>query len=682
MLPPIARKALQTKTLFGITLQDDYAWMQDRNNPEVLKYLKEENEYHDKQTAHTKVFQEKLYKEMLGRIKEDDSSVPYKYRNYFYYSRTEVGKEYPIHCRKKVGPESAEEIILDENVLAEGHEYFDLGDLEVSPNEQLLAYTLDINGSERYVLHVVDLATRQTLSDQASDMYGEIEWGNDNATIYYVTLEEGTHRPYRLYRHRFGDEGPDELMMEEPDDAFFLNLSKSADEKYLFVDLESTITTELLYFSADDSQAKPILFWERHKGIEITMDHHEGYWYVVTNEQAVNFKLMRVRVDAPAHVNWEEVIPHDAQRKIDGIEVFQDHLVVSGRKNGLHHMEVRHFRTGEVHTIEFPEQVYTLTSGANVEYDTAVLRLRYTSMVTPVSVYDYHMDSREKILLKRQEVLGGYNPDDYDSTRLFATAHDGTQIPISLVWKKSSRLKGPMPLYLYAYGSYGLSIDPTFSSSRLVLMDRGMVFAIAHIRGGGEMGRPWYESGKFLNKKNTFTDFIACAEHLIREGWTASDRLAIAGGSAGGLLMGAVLNLRPDLFRVAEAHVPFVDVMNTMLDPNLPLTVIEYDEWGDPNEERFFTYMATYSPYDNVDSRPWPDLLITAGLNDPRVQYWEPAKWCAKLRQMKPSDSVIYLKTNMGAGHQGASGRYGALRELAMEHAFVLDRLGLREADS
>lgn len=677
MLPPIAKRLPTARELFGITLQDDYAWLRDKDHPDVLAYLEAENAYTDLKMAHTKDFQEQLYQEMLGRIKEDDSSVPYKYRNYWYYTRTEEGKEYAIHCRKKGHLEAPEEILLDENLLAEGHDFFDLGDLEISTNERFMAYTVDYDGSERYTLRILDLDTREFFEDEVHNIFGDVEWANDNATLYYVTLDDETHRPDKLFRHRLGDTTPDTLVFHEPDEAYFLNLSKSRDEKYLYIDLDSNITTEIHHLDADDPQAKPVLFWQRQRGIELGIEHHEGSWYIYTNEDAVNFRLLRTPVAAPDRSNWEEVVAHDPEGKLDGIDAFKDHLVIFGRRNGLRHIQIRHFRTQEVHDIAFAEPVYTLSPGSTAEYETNVLRIRYTSLTTPASIYDYNMDTREKELLKQQEVLGGYNPDDYDSARIFATAPDGMRIPISLVWKKSLRTESPMPLYLYAYGSYGVSLDPGFNSNRLCLLDRGMVFAMAHIRGGGEMGRPWYDDGKLLGKLNTFQDFIASAEHLIHSGWTAPDRLAIAGGSAGGLLIGAVLNMRPDLFRVAEAHVPFVDVMNTMLDPSIPLTVIEYDEWGNPNEEDFFRYMHKYSPYDNVNDKPFPDLLITAGLNDPRVHYWEPAKWCAKLRASKANTGLILLKTNMGAGHQGASGRYGALRELAMEHAFVLDRLGL-----
>lgn len=677
MHPPIAKRIPSSSTHFGISLPDDYAWLREKENPEVSAYLEAENAYTEAIMAHTKAFQERLYKEMLGRIKEDDSSVPYRYRNYWYYTRTEEGKEYGIHCRKHLTLDAPEEILLDENQLAEGHDFFDLGDLEISTNERFMAYTVDLDGSERYTLRVMDLDTREHFADQIDNISGEIEWANDNATLYYVTLDEETHRPEKLFRHVLGSKAEDTLVFHEPDEAYFLGFGKGRDEEYFFIELDSNITTELLYFSANDPEAQPILFWERQRGIELGMEHHEGWWYIYTNEDAVNFRLLRTRIENPGREHWEEVVAHDPAGKLDGIDAFKDHLVIFGRRNGLRHIQIRHFRTGEVHDIAFPEPVYTLSPGSTAEYDTPVLRIRYTSLTTPASVYDYDMNDRSMVLLKQQEVLGGYDATEYDSARIFATASDGMQIPISLVWKKSLRKDGPMPLYLYAYGSYGVSLDPGFNSNRLSLLDRGMVFAMAHIRGGGEMGRLWYDHGKLLSKLNTFTDFIASAEHLIATGWTAADRLAIAGGSAGGLLIGTVLNMRPDLFRVAEAHVPFVDVMNTMLDPSIPLTVIEYDEWGNPTEEASFRYMAAYSPYDNVDARPFPDLLITAGLNDPRVHYWEPAKWCAKIRATKPDTGLVLLKTNMGAGHQGASGRYGALKELAFEHAFVLDRLGL-----
>ncbi|HHG85248.1 MAG TPA: S9 family peptidase [Bacteroidetes bacterium] len=677
MHPPIAKKIPTSRTMFGITLQDNYAWMRQKDDPRVKAYLDAENAYTEQCMVHTEAFQQVLYDEMLGRIKEDDQSAPYQKGAYWYYVRTEAGKPYAIHCRRKGSMEAEEEVLIDENVLAEGKDFFDLGDLEISTNEQLMAYTVDENGSEHYQLHVKNLETGEIQADVVSDIYGEVEWANDNKTIYYVILEESTFRPYKLFRHLIGGNQDDVLIFHEADEAYFLSLGKTKDEKYLVIDLSSNITTEAWYLNANEPEMAPSLVASRRQGIEFGLAHNAGWWYIVTNEDAVNFRLMRTRVSTPARENWEEVIAHDSQSKIDAVDSFKDHLVILGRNNGLKNIQVRNLRTGDVHDISHPEPVYTVGGGANVEFDTDQLRFSYSSLTQPASVFEYDLNTRSRKMLKQTVVLGGYNPSDYTSERIFAVAADGTKVPISLVYKKALRQDGPQAFLLYAYGSYGHSIEPHFSSARLSMLDRGMVFAMAHIRGGGEMGRPWYEDGKFLNKKNTFTDFIAAAEHVCAAGYTEPSQLGIMGGSAGGLLMGAVVNMRPDLFKVVEAHVPFVDIMNTMLDPTIPLTVIEYDEWGNPQQEDYFRYMHAYSPYDNVVAQDYPDMLITAGLNDPRVHYWEPAKWCARLRDHKTDANTLLLKTNMGAGHKGASGRYGHLKETAFEYAFLLDHLGI-----
>ncbi|MEY3442311.1 MAG: Protease 2 [Bacteroidota bacterium] len=678
MEAPVLKKIPTSNTKFGITLHDDYAWLRDKKNKEVMAYLEAENAYAKEQMAHTEAFQKQLYKEMLARVKEDDSTVPAPLDGYWYYSRTETGKAYPIHCRKKGTLDAPEEVLLDENVLAEGHEFFDLGDAEVSPNDLLLAYTADFDGSENYTLYIKDLATGALLEDRVEKISDEIEWGNDNATIFYVRLDEETHRPCQMFRHHLGTaETADALVFEEKDEAFFLSMGKSKDEKYMFIDLSSHTSTEIYYFLADTPTAQPILFAPRRPLIELGMEHHEGWWYIVTNEDAINFKLMRTKVEQPDRSQWEEVIAHDPLVKIDDIETFQDFIVVYGRRGGYKNMIVRDMRSGEMHEIQHPEPVFTLSGSANLEYKTDLLRYGYSSLVTPSTTFEYNMRDRSRKMLKQAEVLGGYDPSLYQCERIYATAPDGAQVPMSVVYKKEFRGKGTQPLFLYGYGAYGHTVDPSFSSARLSLLDRGMIYAIAHIRGGGAMGRPWYEDGRLLHKRNSFTDFIACAEHLIATGMTEPQKLAISGGSAGGLLMGGVVNMRPDLFKAVDASVPFVDLMNTMLDASIPLTVIEYDEWGNPNGEEFFKYMLSYSPYDNVKAQDYPHMLITAGLNDPRVHYWEPAKWCAKLRDLKTDSNTILLKTNMGAGHQGASGRYGYLEELAFDYTFVMDRLGV-----
>ncbi|MFM2375790.1 MAG: Protease 2 [Bacteroidota bacterium] len=678
MKAPEAKKIPTSKTLFGTTLHDDYAWLRDKKNPEVMAYLEAENEYTKVAMAHSEAFQKLLYDEMLARIKEDDSSVPAKLDNYWYYTRTEAGKAYPIHCRRKGSMDGQEEVLLDENLLAAGHKFFDLGDAEVSPDDLLLAYTADFDGSENYTLYVKDLTTGELLPDRVEKISDEIEWANDNRTVFYVRLDEETHRPCQMFRHRLGTASDsDRLVFEEPDEAFFLSMGKSKDEKYMFIDLDSHSSSEIYYFSADLAEAEPILLAGRRPMVELGVEHHEGWWYIVTNEDAVNFKLMRTPVEAPGRENWEEVIAHDPAVKVDEIEIFRHYMAIHGRRGGYKNILIRDMESGEMHEIQHPEPVYTLSAGVNLEYDTEKLRFGYSSLVTPATTYEYDMRDRTRVMLKQAEVMGGFDPSLYQSERVYATAPDGEKIPISVVYKREFHGKGAQPILLYGYGAYGMTVDPSFSSARLSLLDRGMAFAIAHVRGGGAMGRPWYEAGKLLHKRNTFTDFIACTEHLISLGITQPDQIAISGGSAGGLLMGAVVNMRPDLFRVVDASVPFVDLMNTMLDASIPLTVIEYDEWGNPNEEAYFKYMYSYSPYDNVRAQAYPDMLISAGLNDPRVHYWEPAKWCAKLRDLKTDSNLLLLKTNMGAGHQGASGRYGYLEELAFDYAFILDRLGL-----
>ncbi len=680
MKAPQPKKIPTSKSMFGLTLKDDYAWLRKKKDPDVKAYLEAENAHTVAMMAHTEPFQKKLYQEMLGRIKEDDSTVPAPLAGYWYYSRTETGKAYAIHCRKKGDLNAPEEVLLDENLLAEGHAFFDLGDAEVSPNDRLLAYTADFDGSENYTLYIKDLDTGELMSDRVEKISEDLEWSNDNSTVYYVRLDAETHRPWQMYRHRLGTaEADDVLVFEEADEAYFLSMGKTKDEAYMLVDLSSHTSTEVHYFSADEADGKPVLLAPRRPLIELGFEHHEGWWYIVTNEDAINSKLMRAPVSTPERAHWEEVIAHDPLVKIDDIETFKDFLVIYGRRGGYKSITVRDVRTGEMHEIEHPEPVYTLGGGANLEYDIEVLRFGYSSLVTPSTSFDYHLRNRTRTLLKQAEVLGGYDQNLYQSERIYATAEDGTQIPMSVVYKRTFMTDLPRPLYLYGYGAYGHTVDPSFSSARLSLLDRGMIFAIAHVRGGGAMGRLWYEDGKWLHKRNTFTDFIACAEHMVKIGYTSPDRIAISGGSAGGLLMGAVINMRPDLFHVVDASVPFVDLMNTMLDPTIPLTVIEYDEWGNPNEEDYFKYMLSYSPYDNVEAKAYPHILITAGLNDPRVHYWEPAKWCAKLRELKTDDNVVLLKTNMGAGHQGASGRYGYLEELAFDYTFVLERLGIME---
>lgn len=675
--PPVAKTDPTVDTVHGEERLDNYFWLREKSNPEVIEYLEAENRYTQAMMQHTEDFQERLYQELLGRIKETDLSVPEKRGDYYYYTRTEEGKQYPIYCRKEGSLEAEEEILLDQNALAEGHEYLEMGVYEISPNHQLLAYSTDTTGGESYILYVKDLNTGQLLADQIPNTYYSVEWANDNQTLFYTTLD-AAKRPYKLYRHQLGnDPVADVLIHHETDESFFLDVSKTRSKAYLLMELENINTSEVHYLEADHPTGDFKVISPRQSELEYSVDHHSDQFLIVTNADAANFKLMCASVNNPSRENWEEVIPHREAVRLFDVSAFQNHLMIFEREDGLQKIRVRNLTTGEEHAVDFPDPVYTVQQGRNPEFNTNTLRFHYASLVTPMSVFDYEMDAKTRELKKQDEVLGGYDPSLYESERIFAKAADGTSIPISLVYKKGLVKNGENPLLLYGYGSYGINSEPYFSSNRLSLLDRGFGYAIAHIRGGEEMGRAWYENGKLLHKRNTFTDFITCAEHLITERYTASDKLVIQGGSAGGLLMGAVTNMRPELFEIVIAKVPFVDVVNTMLDASIPLTVIEYDEWGNPNEKKFYDYIKSYSPYDNIEAKAYPHILVTAGLNDPRVHYWEPAKWTAKLRALKTGDNRLLLKTEMGAGHGGPSGRYDYLREIAFEYAFIFDLLGI-----
>ncbi|WGV23261.1 S9 family peptidase [Halotia branconii] len=676
--PPIAEQQPQILELHGDRRVDNYFWMRDSSNPKVITHLQAENAHTAAIMEHTEPLQFQLYNEMLSRIKETDLSVPYRKDEYYYYSRTESGKAYQIYCRKQGSLDAPEEILLDENELAAGYDFFELGVFAVSPNHQILAYSIDRSGSEQYTLCFLDLTTHQLYPETILDTYFSFAWANDNKTGFYTKID-AANRPYQLFRHTLGTPPTqDVLIYEELDDIYHLYVGKTRSQAYILMVLQSSITTEVHYLDANDPQSKFQLIHPRKTGIEYNVNHHSDYFYIVTNDEAINFKLVKTPVASPAKENWQTVIPHQEDVMLSGVSLFANHLVIYERKGGLQTAKVQNLPTGEEHNITFPEPTYSFFEGNNPEFNTKILRFHYTSLITPQSVFDYNMETSQMELKKQTEVLGGYDKTQYQSQWLMATALDGTQIPISIVYKQELQKDGKNPLLLTGYGAYGYSYPASFSSTQLSLLDRGVIFAIAHIRGGEEMGRKWYEQGKFLQKKNTFTDFIACAEYLIAEKWTASDRLAIMGGSAGGLLMGAVINLRPDLFKVVVAHVPFVDVVTTILDTSLPLSAQEWEEWGNPNDKVYYEYMKSYSPYDNVEAKDYPDLLITAGLNDSRVKYWEPAKWTAKLRELKTDHNILLLKTNMDAGHSGASGRYESLRELAFEYAFILDRLGLR----
>ncbi|MHA2370913.1 MAG: S9 family peptidase, partial [Candidatus Hodarchaeales archaeon] len=618
--------------------------------------------------------------------KEDDASAPEKTGEYHYYTKTEKDKQYKKYYRKKIAGEAPEELLLDLNDLAARHKYMKLGAFKVSPSHELLAYSLDTEGSERYTIHIKNLKTGELLEERILNTSYGLEWANDNETIYYSVLND-QWRPFELYRHRLGtDPKADSLVYREEDEAFFLILEKARDHSFLLMTLKSNITTEVHYLDANNPEAESGVIHPRQRAMEYYVEHQRDHFLIRTNDGAQNFKLMRSPVKGPSKEYWEEVVAHRESVLLDEFEVFENYLVLHTREEGLKNIRIISLETQEEHVVMFPEEVYVCWKPQKLElilhpeYKTNVLRFNYSSFITPDSVFDYNMDTHERTLLKQKEVLGGYDPSNYSSERVAAKAADGKTVYLSLMYKKGMERNGRNPLLMYGYGSYGYSIDPAFNSYRISLLDRGFIFAQAHIRGGSELGRQWYDDGKLLYKKNTFTDFIACAEHLIAEKYTSSEMLAIMGGSAGGLLMGTVVNMQPDLFQAVVAHVPFVDVINSMSDPSIPLTVIEFDEWGNPAQNKeHYDYMKSYSPYDNIEAKNYPHLLITSGLNDPRVQYWEPAKWTAKLRAIKTDDNRLLLKTHMAEGHGGKSGRYDAIKEIAFDYAFLIDSLGFIE---
>jgi oligopeptidase B len=673
--PPVAKISPHTMTVLDDTRVDNYFWLRDRSDPDTLKYLEDENRYTEAVMKPAEALVSRLYDEMLGRIKQTDLSVPLKRDQYLYYARTEEGKQYAIRCRRRDQLDAPEEILLDENVLADGQKYCRIGNFSVSPNHRFLAYSVDFDGDEAYTIRVKDLESGNLLADEIPNTYYSLEWAGDNATFFYTILD-AARRPYKVLRHTLGV-AENTLVYHEADERFTVELGKTNSRAYILIDVASSLTTEVRYLRADDpnGEFRPIL--PRVPDVEYDVTHHGDSWFIRTNDGAKTFRLVEAPVAYPSRPNWKEVIAARPEVTIEGAHAFRDYLVVEERDRGLTKLRIRKFSTGEDHSIEFPEPVYTVVYGANAQYDTRMLRFNYTSLVTPHSVFDYDMETRTRELRKQEEVLGGYDPSRYESERLYASAPDGVKVPISIVHRKGLVRDSNAPLLLYGYGAYGISIDPSFSSDRLSLLDRGFVYAIAHIRGGADLGKPWHEDGRLLKKTNTFTDFIAAAEFLICERYTSPERLAIMGGSAGGLLMGAVTNMRPDLFAAVVAMVPFVDALNTMLDASLPLTIGEYEEWGNPNHQPFYDYIKSYAPYENVAEVAYPKILATAGLNDPRVSYWEPAKWVAKLRAMKKDDRVLLLKTNMGSGHFGASGRYEHLKETAFNYAFVLTALGV-----
>ena len=678
--PPVAKVIPERLEKHGDMRTDNYFWLRERENQEVIDYLEAENAYTDALMAHTEELQEKIYEEIVGRIKETDISVPVKRDGFFYYSREEEGKQYAIFCRKKDSLEAKEEIILDVNRLAEGHDFCAVGSREISFNQDLLAYAVDFVGRRKYTIYVKDLTTGELLKDSIVDTTPNIAWANDNKTLFYAVQHPVTLRYYRIYRHVLGqDPSEDILVYEEEDEEFSCFVQKSKSKRFLFIGSVQTLSTEYRYLSADDPNGKFRIILPREENHEYSVDHYRGHFYIRTNWKAENFRLMKTPIDATEKDHWEDVIPHRQTVFLDNFEIFKKLLVVQERSQALIHMRIIPSNGEEEHTLAFDEPAYAASLDQNPDFETQLLRYSYTSLTTPRSVYDYNMKTREKTLLKRIEVLGGFEPELYKTERLWAEAKDGVKVPISIVYRKGIKRDGSNPLFLYGYGSYGISIDPSFNSPILSLLDRGFVYAIAHIRGGQEMGRYWYEEGKLLKKRNTFTDFIACAEYLIHEKYTSSDRLFAAGGSAGGLLVGAVMNMRGDLFKGILAMVPWVDVVTTMLDDSIPLTTSEYDEWGNPNEKEYYQYMLSYSPYDNVTASRYPNLLVTTSLHDSQVQYFEPAKWVAKLRALKTDSNRLLFRIKMQAGHGGVSGRYNQYREMAFRFAFILDVLGTSE---
>lgn len=677
--PPVAKKIPQELTIHGDTRIDDYYWLNQRDNPEVMAYLEAENAYKEAAMAHTNELQEKLFDEIVGRIKQTDLSVPYKDQGYFYYHRYEEGGEYRIHCRKKESLEAEEEIVLNVNQMAEGHDFFNVRNFSVSPNNNLIAYGVDTVSRRKYTIFFKDLTTGKVFDEQIPCTSGSAVWANDNKTVFYVLKDETTLRSYKVMKHVLGtDISEDKEVYVETDTTFSTSVDKTKSKEFITISSEHTLATENRFLDADNPEGELKVIQPREMGHEYYVYHYKEKFYIVTNLNAKNFRLMKTPVDKTTKENWEEVISHREDVLLDDIEVFKDFLVVEERKNGLRQIRVIKWSDKSEHYLDFGEEAYTVRVSRNPEYNTNLLRYQYTSLTTPDSIFDYNMGSKEKQLLKQDEVVGDFDSNNYVTERYYATAKDGTKVPISLVYRKELKKDSSNPLLLNGYGSYGSSRDPYFSSARLSLLDRGFVYAIPHIRGGSEMGRYWYEEGKLFNKKNTFTDFIDCAEYLIEQKFTTPDVLFAMGGSAGGLLMGSVTNMRPDLWKGVLAAVPFVDVITTMLDPSIPLTTGEWDEWGDPRKKDYYDYILSYSPYDQVEAKDYPAMLVTTGFHDSQVQYFEPAKWVAKLRVLKTDDNLLFLHTNMEAGHGGVSGRFQQHRETALEYAFILDLVGIK----
>ena len=672
--PPIARREGKEEVLHGDLRRDDYAWLKNREDPSVAEYLEAENAYSDLVMRPSGDFQEALYREMLQRIQETDVGVPFRRRSFLYYSRTVEGRQYPIFCRK-AAQDAPEEVTLDLNELAQGKPFMALGSYEVSDDGGLLAYTTDETGFRQYTLAVKDLKTGELLKTRA-ERVGSVAWAADNRSLFYTQEDEQTKRQHRLYRHRLWTQ-THELVYQEDDEAFNMGVARTRSGAYIFLGIASHTTSEVRFLPAHGPEAEWHLVAPRIPGQEYDLDHHGEFFYIRANDRGRNFRLARAPITNPGREHWTEVVPHRHDVMLEGLDFFRSHYVLWERQDGLPHVRVTDLSRHRSHRISFPESVYSVSPGPNAEWDAKKYRISYQSLVTPSSVMDYDMDTRELTLLKEQPVLGGFERAKYTSERLWASAGDGVLVPLSLVYRRDVVKDGSAPCLLTAYGSYGFPMPIAFSSNRLSLLDRGFVFAIAHVRGGGDLGKPWHDDGRMMKKRNSFSDFVACAEHLVRNGYTRSDRLAIEGGSAGGLLIGAVLNMRSELFRLAILKVPFVDVINTMLDEALPLTVGEFEEWGNPKNKAEYLYMKTYCPYTNLEAKAYPALLVKTSFHDSQVMYWEPAKYVAKLRRLKTDKKALLLKTNMAAGHGGASGRYDHLRENAFDLAFLLSELGI-----
>ena len=682
IIPPVAEKKPKNLEIHGDIRVDNYVWMQERDHPEVIDYLERENDYNTKMTAHTDVFQKDLFEEMKARIKEDDASVPFKNNGYWYYTRFEIGKGYPIYCRKKDSLDAPEIVLFDNNTMAEGKAYFKQSGFSISEDNTLAAYGIDEVSRRQYTLHFKNLFTGEAFPEKIENTTGGAVFANDNKTVYYTKKDPETLRSNKIYKHVLGTSPKNDILVfQEDDDTFYSFIYKTKSKKYIVIGSSSTLTSEFRFTSADMDGEPFEIFQKRTRGLEYNIAHFEDTFYILTNkDKATNFKLMKTPETNTGMENWEDVMPHREDVLIEDVDIFKDYLVVSERSNGLNEIRIMRWDGTADYYLPFDNETYTAFPTTNIDFDTETLRYAYNALSTPNSVIDFNMSTKAKTVLKEQEVLGGdFDKENYIMERIWATASDGVKVPVSLVYHKNTKKNGKAPLLQYAYGSYGNTIDPYFSTARLSLVDRGFIYAIAHVRGGEYLGRPWYDDGKLLKKKNTFTDFIDVSKHLIKENYTSAEHLYASGGSAGGLLMGAIVNMAPELYNGIIAAVPFVDVVSTMLDDSIPLTTGEYDEWGNPNEKKYYDYMKSYSPYDNAFAKAYPNILVTTGYHDSQVQYWEPAKWVAKLREHNTADTKILFHCNMDAGHGGASGRFEALKEVAEEYAFLLDLEGITD---